>query len=392
MKIKTLIILILGLATSAWGQDTYYSIFSYNYLIPKVRINDRSVSLQQSVLPQMYKERSATRDMRWVAENDSTLATFWEEKGDTVLHVLREYSGVEWYEPEFDIYLVRYYPSIGAAEPLILPIGGIQRGSALEAAPDGDRLILNLVFQLAKRMLAQASQPEDDYALSLSFHPLMSPGQFRRDNLAMLLAVLTCQYMLGVDATDDAYRSAFWKKEFAGREIFEKYLFDSWTLSPDRKLADWIAEEPRSSSLVNITRPPRRTRPGATAGPRHHIESLPLKGILGFSVKIGDGNRLVVDKIDVYRLAYACGMRADDVIRRVDGRIVRNQKQLVETTLEGIENGGATVEILRDGQTWEVVLQPIATNFYMDDVYEEEYFELPDSLSTDTLHESPDEL
>ncbi|UCD63903.1 MAG: hypothetical protein JSW34_00315 [Candidatus Zixiibacteriota bacterium] len=376
------------LTTAATGQETYYSIFSYRYFIPKVRINDRSVDLQENVLREFYRERSASRDMRWVSENDSVLVAFWQQKGDTVLHILREYSGIEWHESEFDIHLVRYFPSLGSSDPLIIPAGGITRSSVIEAAPEGNRMLLNIVFQLAKRMISQGYQPEDSLYLSVAYHPLVRHGPYRLDNLAMLLAMYTCWNMLGIDSTQDAYESAFWRNNFRGREIFEKYFLDSWVLTPDRTLADWIAAEPPNSQLVTVTRTPRRRRPIGQSGPRTFIEDIPLKGRLGFSVRTGDGGRMVVDKIDVYRLAYACGLRTDDVIRRVDGRVVRNHKQLVEYTLAGLERGGATVEIVREGNPSEVVLQPI---LLMDEFEDEIIPPGLDSLQQDSTEQDFEE-
>ncbi len=384
MKTKVIaILIILCLAGAAKAQDTYYSIFSYNYFIPKVRINDRAVSLQQNVLPNLYVDRSAARDMRWVAKNDSAITEFWQQQGDTVLHILREFAGIQWHESEFDIYLVRYFPSIGSSDPLIVPIGGISGGSLLEAAPVDNRLILNLVFQLAKRMLVQASQPEDSLYLSIAYHPLMRPGYFRLDNLAMLLAFNTCQNIIGLELTVDAYESAFWKNKFRGREIYEKYFHDAWLISPEQTLADWIASESTNSQLVNVTRPPRLKKIQSGQVRQHNIEGLPLKGRLGFSVK-NTGNQLVVDNVDVYRLAYACGLRTDDIIRRVDGRLVRNQRKLVEQVLAGLEIGGATVEIVREGRAEEVIIQPITEEFFIEDYEPDDYFEGPEIFPVDS--------
>jgi len=369
------------------AQDTYYSIFSYRYFIPRVRINDHAVSLQQSALPKLYRERSAERDMAWVSTNDSALVSFWQQQGDTVLHILREFSGIEWQESEFDIYLIRYFPTIGTSDPLIIPTGGFGDGTLFEAAPQGNQLILNLVFQLAKRMLAQAHQPEDGVSLSIARHPLMRPGPFREDNLAMLLAFNTCQNIIGLDSTLDAYESAFWKNRFTGREIFEKYFQDNWILAPDQTLADWVAREPANSQLVYVTRPPRRTRPTPGISQAVFVEGLPAKGQLGFSVRVGGGNQLVVDNVDVYRLAYACGLRTEDVIRRVDGRLPRNQKALMELILAGLDAGGATVEVIREGRSEEVIIQPIIPDVLYDDFYYESETDSTEFVPSDTLFE-----
>ncbi|NOY88507.1 MAG: PDZ domain-containing protein [FCB group bacterium] len=366
-----LLLLIFGGEVEA--QNTYYSLFSYDRFIPQVAINDNALSLQKSLLPKLYINRSVAKDMRWVRQNDSVLTAFWLSKGDTVLDILSECSGIEWKEPSFDIYLVRYYPSLGSYDPFIVPFGGIYRGSTIEAMPSGNRMIINLVYQLAKRMLAQVYRSNDSLSYALEHHPLMKPTPFRFDNLAMLLALTTCQNIIGIDSTMDAFRSAFFKNKLPGRIVLEKYLLNNWVLTPEHSLLDWVLSEPFNSPLVIATRPPLK-KTGSNAGQRKkYIEGLPLKGRLGFSVKLNDRNQMVVDTIDVYRLAYASGLRANDIIRRVNGIIVRNQKRLIENILNNLDNGGATVEIIRNGQWQEVVIQPM---------------EIP-SMSEDSLYSPP---
>jgi len=380
-KVFLLLILAVCCIPASMAQDTYYSIFSYTYPIPQVSINDRSVSLQAGLYPKFYKTHSAARDMRWVARNDSQLVAFWSEKGDTILHILTELSGIEWYETEFDIYLVRYFPTLGSADPLIIPIGGLKSGSLIEAAPSNNCMILNLVFQLSKRMLSQTVQPENSVYLGIADHPLMRPGPYRQDNLAMLLAIATSQNIIGLDSTRDAYHSAFWVAHSPGRRIFEEYFLNKWVLTPDRPLADWVAAEPYVSRLVSITRPPRPPRKPTSDKRKAFIEGLPLKGQLGFSVKIDETNYLVVDSIDIYRLAYACGLRVGDQIRSVDDYRVRTHRKLVEWILEGLEHGGATLQILRDGQVESVLIQRMILPDIYDSLYMgDEYFLDDDSL------------
>jgi len=377
----TAFLFLMVLATSAGGQNTFYSIFSFDSYIPQVSINDNSVSLQASLFPNIYRERPAEIDIRWVKEHDSALVTFWKTKGDSTLHILTELSGIEWYESEFDLYLVRQYPSIGSSDPLILPIGGVQRGPLVEVAADGNRLILNLVYQLARRILSQTEKVNDPAYAALAEHPLMRPTPYRRDIMAMLLAVATCQNLIGADSTNEAYRSAFWKKQMPGRTVFETYLLNKWILAPDHTLADWILSEPRKSQLVSVTRPPRRRSPVAR-GTQIYVEGLPLKGKLGFSVKTDQSNRIIVDKIDTYRLAFASGLREADRIRKVDGQTVRSHRDLIVKILDSFENGGSTLQIVRGGDYIEVVIQSMMLPLWEDDEYLDEYPE-DDSLDND---------
>ncbi len=367
------------------GQDTYYSIFSYDHLVPRVTMNDRQTSLQAGLFPDFYAQHSAAGDMRWVAAHDSALVVFWQSKGDTVLHILCELSGIEWTEAEFDLYLVRLYPSIGSGNPLIIPMGGILSGSLIRAIPTDHRLHLNVIYQLARRMLDQSLRPEDNVFYPMAGHPLMRPGPYRRDNLALVLALATCQNIIGYDSTMEAYRSLYWKQNFPGWEIFDRHFLNKWVVTPDHTLADLIAGEPFNSNLVTITRPPRLTSRRDAGRPRVFVEDLPLKGRLGFSVKLNASNRLQVHKIDVYRLAYACGLREGDEIRRVNGLLVRSHKDLVEKILETFEESGATLQILREGNFESVILQDILMPLYEEE-YLEEYYPDEDSLFYDSLY------
>jgi hypothetical protein len=140
--------------------------------------------------------------------------------------------------------------------------------------------------------------------------------------------------------------------------VFEEYLRPEWNLSPQEPLSSWIKAEPYGSELVNVTRPPRRSTQ-VSGESRMSVEGLPLEGELGFSVTIDETNRLVVNKIDVTRLAYASGLREGDRIYTVDGRRPRHQRDLIQRILAGLdENGMAVLQVIRDGQTTQVILQP----------------------------------
>ncbi|MGH8016368.1 MAG: PDZ domain-containing protein, partial [Candidatus Zixiibacteriota bacterium] len=326
------------LAISASAQQTYYTLFKFNSFIPAVTINDRSVPLQAAVYADLYKTRSSETDMKWVTENDSDLVTFWKKKGDTLLHILTELAGIEWREAEFDIYLVRYFPTVGSPDPLIIPIGGIGPKGLLEEAPQDNRLILNVAFQLARRLLAQAERSEEPTSYALTRHPLMRPTPFRRDNMAMLLALVSCQNMLGYDKANEAFESDFWDRHFPARLVFKNYLMNKWVLRPEKSLSSQILNEPRNSALVEATRPPRPPRPGSTDGqPITQIAGISPVGKLGFSVRYESGNAMVIDTIDSRRLAYANGFRPGDQIRRVGGQMVRTFRDVVEKLLSGLE-------------------------------------------------------
>ena len=327
--------------------------------IPRTNIQTGAVELQQSLFPEYYQTNSALRDQQWVALNDSALIEFWHENGPFVLYTLAQLSGLEWLEGELDIYLVRYYYASGNGDPLIFPIGGIKVGGLTEALPTDIRMKLNVIYYLSQRMLAQSDRFEDDFTHSISRHPLMQPGAYRRDNLAMLLALVTCEKVIGLDSTFAAYQSAFWKQRHPGREVFEKYLLTDWVLTADKPLTQWLAAEPYSSPLVALTRPPRRTMNDADNPQIKYIENVPLKGVLGLSLRIDTDNKRVIDKIDSTRIAFACGLRAGDVIRSVDGARIRDIRDMVEKIMERYQKGGSTLQIVRDDEAMTVLIQPL---------------------------------
>ncbi len=383
MKKILSIALLLLTATIVNAQQTYYSLFSYDSFVPAISINDRAVGLQASLYPQMYKSRSAERDIRWVTENDSALVSFWNQKGDTILHIITELSGFEWSEAEFEIYLLRHYPTHGSGDPMIVSLDGVGYSPLIEAVPDDVRMYLNLTYQLSRRLLSQPERSDDALSYAISRHPLMWPTAYRRDNLAMLLALITCQNIFGYDSANTAYESVYWTRHFPGKQTFERYFRNKWILSPSKTLADRIRDEPLNSALVSATRPPRVKRPKPKQQTPTAIPGISPTGRLGFSMKYNQLNQLVVDTLDVYRLGYANGLRSGDRIRRVEGQMVQSFRDLVGKLLDGLDEGGAEIEITRDGESMFLVFQPMVLPEFEDDEYFEEDPELDSLLFPD---------
>lgn len=373
MKKAYLTILIVLLAGTAVPQQTYYTLFRYRSFIPAVAINDRSVPLQAAVYPDLYKIRSAETDMKWVTDSDTDVVKFWKQKGDTVLHILTELAGIEWKEAEFDIYLVRHFPTVGSPDPLVVPVGGIGPRGLLEDVPRDNRLTLNLAYQMARRLLSQVERADDPTSFALARHPLMRQTPLRRDCMAMLLALVTCQNMLGYDKANEAFNSEFWDRHFPAKEIFKTYLMNKWVLSPEKTLASKILNEPRNSELVEATRPPRARTTTSDGQPVTQIAGISPTGKLGFSVRYESGNAMVIDTIDANRLAYANGLRSGDQIKRVEGQVVRTFRDLVEKILNGIEKGGAEIEYVRDNKIHMLTMQKMLLPAYEpQDLYFEE--------------------
>ncbi|MEW5794939.1 MAG: PDZ domain-containing protein [Candidatus Zixiibacteriota bacterium] len=359
------ILLVMTLVSSVVAQEAAKDTAAarlrqvqYDLPVPEVRFNNRSFMFQSEIYPEFYKTHSVLQDLRWVRENDSALAWFWEVKGDSILWLLTQFSGLDWVEDRFDLYVLRYYPSFGGSEPFVIPVGGMRRGEMAIAAPQGAVQEFNLIYHLAHRMLAQAEKADDPLYRSMAAHPLMQPGPYRRDNLAMLLALVTSQTIIGLDSTFEAYQSEFWRSQSLGREIFEKYLLTQWVLVFDHPLVQWLLDESPLSALVEATRAPASSAEGSMGDGQGSVEGIPIKGQLGFAVSIGDNNRLTVNKIDTTRLGYACGLREGDIIRAVDGKRPRNHRQLVEFLLVGLDRGGATLSLLRNEVDLTLVVRP----------------------------------
>jgi hypothetical protein len=321
---------------------------------------------------------------------DSAFVDFWKSKDDTILHMLSELSGIDWLEVQFDIHVVRFFPSIGSGRPLILPLGGIKSTTLTKAAPSGKDLTLNVIFQLARRMLAQVEHPANAGAHPVSYHPLMEPTPYRRDNLAMLLALSVSQNVLGYDTTMAAFNSAFWQAHLPGRQILESHFLKKWALTPQQTLVNWLLAETFNSELVKLTRTPRPPKqPDESA--TDYSGGISPSGRLGFSISFNDLGQLVVDSVDSRRLAFACGLQIGDRIRAVDGVRVRTHRDLIEKILHGLDQGGALLEVLRGDASQSVLMQPLSLPAAGDSIlWQDSTFWLYDSLDVPADSMPPD--
>lgn len=331
--------------------------FSQSSSVPRVTLNTNAVSFQESIYPDWYRVNSAAADMRWVARNDSLIQTVWLTQGDSILARLSLVAGVNWVEPAFPVYLLKYYPSAGESDPLIIPLGGELRGVAVEAPASGPALVYSLIYQLSARLLGQTQLNATDASQQVINHPLMSAGAYRRDNLAMLLCLAVAPSFIGVEATLKAYNSPFWKSRTPGRQIFEEQIQKKWVITPQKPLAQWLKEEAYDSPLVDMTRPPQLTAdegadPAVTA-----MAGLPPKGTLGFTVKSGTSGRYEIDKLDPKRIGGLSGLKVGDAISQIDGRRPANVRELFERILSGLERGGSTLSVFRAGKLTTVVVR-----------------------------------
>jgi hypothetical protein len=341
------VVIVCGLAAS---------VFADRPVLPRVTINNSAISFQASLYPDYYRINSVTADMRWVARNDSLIQGFWNAQGDSVLSALASLGGANWVEPSLTIYLLRFYPMAGESDPLIVPLGGELNGVAIEAPPDRSGMLFNLIYQLSQRLLSQMTMPGSTVTSQAARHPLLQAGPYRRDNIAMSLTLAVAPLFIGPEPTLKVYNSPFWESRTLGREVFEEQIQKKWVITPQKTLAQWLAEEPYDSPLVDITRAPRATGDDYADSSLASMSGLPQSGRLGFTLKSVSG-RFQIDKIDPKRLAYQGGLRIGDAISQVDTRRVSSVKELFERILTGLERGGSTLTVFRDGKATTVIIR-----------------------------------
>ena len=324
--------------------------------LPATTIVDRAISLQTGIYPEFYEDSTSALDMHWVGVNDTDLVRFWHDSGDSILAALAQLSGLTWREEVLPIYLVRYYPSLGSADPLILPICGLKNGSVTEAIPRGAVIRFNLIYLLAQRIVESGTAPNAGSAATFAKSPLAQPGPFFRDNLSLLLAYAVSQRVLGSDSTRAAYTSNFLKGRFPGREFYERGLRDQWVLMPDKPLALYLVNEPDDSKLFTMAYSLAANSDQPSTPKRMSIEGLPSKGQLGVSVRVGNSNQMIVESVDTLRIAYKAGLRKNDIIRSVNGQHVKLQRDLMEAVIDNLETG-VTIQVSRNDKTESVFLR-----------------------------------
>jgi hypothetical protein len=342
------VVLLLIAASTVSGQTA---------VVPQVTLNNTASSFQASIYPDWYRVNSAAADMRWVARNDSLIQIVWQTQGDSILARLSLLAGINWVEKGFPIYLVRYFPSVGESDPMIIPLGGELNGLAIEAPPSGPSMVFNLIYQLSLRLLGQTQLSTTDAPSQVVNHPLLQPGPYRRENLAMLLSLAVATTSIGTELTLEVYNSPFWRSQAVGRQIFEEQFQKKWVITPQKPLAQWLKEEPYDSPLVEMTRPPQLTADDGTDTQVTAMAGLPPKGTLGFTVKSGTSGRFEIDKVDPGRLGGICGLRAGDAISQVDGRRPANIRELFERILAGLERGGSTLSVFRGGKLTTIIVR-----------------------------------
>lgn len=326
--------------------------------MPRVKMVIDNYDYMISLFPEDYSSRrEAIKACSTITAEAESLKVFWDEYGEFVLTYLSYYAGIKWVEPEFNIYIVKYYPDFAVHRPLTIPLAGKKNGNRITAVPQGLSHYITLFQQLSKRLLEQASMPGGS-SYNIANHPLMQKTPRRFDNLANLLALRTLADFKDIDSVLTVFRSAHWKQREQGQRVLFEYFWHKWELSADSTLAFMVHSQPFSSRLVALTRPPV-VRKDTRSGWGNHQLQPPSGGTLGISVvRDRTGFFRVVD-IDTLKLAYVSGLRMDDMIRNIEGTSPRNIKQLFTLLLDNLDKG-VHVNIVRNGEPDAVIIYPLA--------------------------------
>jgi hypothetical protein len=324
--------------------------------LPRVRMIIDDYDYMIALFPDDYPVRdSALVACTTVAAEAESLKVFWDRQGTAVLDRLSIYAGIAWLEPQFDIYLVKYFPDYACPDPLTIPLAGRKNGDRIIAVPQGLSHVLTLFQQLSRRLLNQVFIPGTSEGY-LAVHPLLQKTPRRFDALADLLALTALADFADPDSVMAVYKSDAWKRRAPGRDIVLDQLWRRWPLSPDNTLAARIASEPVRSDLVALTKPPEQLRP-RRVGLSRIIGQPPAEGHLGFSVTEDRGGLFRITQVDSLKAAYAAGLRRGDLIRSVDSRSPRDIKELYTLIMAGLGQG-VHIAYLRGDQPAAAILYP----------------------------------
>lgn len=324
--------------------------------LPSVRMIDDNYDYMTSLFPDDYPlRRQRIKACSTITPVSESLKVFWEEQGDAVLYYLSYYAGIQWVEPEFDIYLVKYYPDYACHNPITIPLTGKKNGDRIIALPQDLSHYITLFQQLARRLLDQTAFPGSS-PYYLSNHPLLKKTERRFDNMANLLALQTMADFTDIDSVLTIFRSAHWCQREIGQAVLFDYFWDKWKLSGDSTLADFLAAEPYGSKLVALTRRPVTRKPRHSGWGNHQLQA-PPGGRIGISVARDRSGFFKVVNIDSLKLGYISGLRKDDLIRNIDGTAPRNIKKLFSLILESLDRG-AHINIVRLDIPETVIIYP----------------------------------
>ena len=365
MKRILIPVFILAAVSHVLAQDTEFDITQYqppeHYInVPEIKLESNNLFLMKAFYPLHYEnEYEIRRDIRFVNRNDSTLQADWDSLGNIILGRTSLYSGIDWIDDRRTIHLMKYLPVVRLYDPPAIPLEGIKTIDYIEAAPHGLYQLLNLIQVIAGMNLLQLNSPfSSNYYLS--DHPLLQESAYRFDIVALTLAMSVAQTIIPADSLAIILDSQSWKRHNPGWNVFENHFRYNWLLSSDSTLVSYLADEPYNSALVGLTTPPRPVKPKATDTDDDDtgIKLSAGGGRLGFSVSRTPLGLLEVTDIDSTGLAFLSGLQIGDQIRRVNGQVARNARDLMGKIIDDINTEGVYLIVVSEDEEIGLLLLP----------------------------------
>ena len=372
MKNTVLIILLIFAVAGTSAQDiaeetTDFLPFApepFRTDLPEISFDTGNRLLIKAFYPEYYSsDYKLGREIRWVNRNDSAFIAQWDSLGYTILVLLEEYSGIKWQEEKIDVNLMRYLRTDVLYEPPCFPLEAVRMEDYTEAGSTGMHQLLDLIKLMAGRNLMQYELPGTERN-PISRHPLMQKSSFRFDLLTLTLTLATARYIIPPDSLERITQSVLWKRHNPGWEVYDNHFRYSWVLTPEQPLLFYLSREPYDSPLVSLTRaprPPRTTQTGSESGKT--VELSAGGGRFGFSVTKAPTGLLQVVDVDTLGLAYANGLMPGDLIKRINGEIIRNARDLMSKMLDQIDANGVYMIIVREGQESGLLFLPIEEQY-----------------------------
>jgi len=389
MKQLVFILLIVFTGSFVFAQDqadedstfqfdmTQFGVNNIYPDVPTVEFIIDNLNLMRAFYPLHYEnEQEIRRDIRFVNRNDSVFYAVWDSLGYAILTTMTSLSGIEWVEQDLKLYLMKYLPRDRVYDPAMFPLEGIKTNNYVEAAPTGRHQLMNLIVLFSGRNIQQLFDPRSIQHY-LSDHPLLQQSGYRFDVLATTLALATAKYIIQPDSLELILASDSWKRHNPGWNTYKNHFRHDWVLTSETPLVTYLANEPYNSALVNLTRPPRINRPK----PEDLIVVEPAKlsaggGRLGFSVIKTPLGLLEIVDIDTLGLGFISGLQIGDLIKRVNGEVVRSTRDLMGKIINKLDSDGVYMIVIREGQEVGILLLPGADE------------DVEDSLKTDDIDQS----
>lgn len=314
---------------------------------PSLSLDSRNSGLQQSLYPDLYRSRDVLADMVWVRQHDSVAQAFVAGTANQAITELSRLAGFKWLESNLTLTLLRYYPSVGNAEPLVVPLEGVRGPERIEAIPSGPQFSFAVIRQLAGRLLNQIDRPEGYSLGPVAGSAAMQPGSFRRDLLSFWLAIEATRKIYGASVTDSIVASRFWRRHLPELAMYRHLLAPRPAITAEQPLVTWLTDN-KNVLLITMAALPDTTDSGSEPTPL--AVGIPTTGALGWVLESMGGSKYRVAAVDKQRLAFKSGVRIGDVIETVDGKRAGTIRDLTDQILAALDMGTAPLGITRAGK------------------------------------------